>query len=302
MGGIGFNPVRIDKGHPTSVIIGSLGELLRIDPEGNQLGGISVPFPSQPTFGTVSSGTWIGTWVDRDLRKACMGATPLEGELFDGKGRDFLRNSQAPASDALPGSYTWSRDIEGEPMGISSNDGKVFFAILNTGIYKIDGEATEMWRAPYPQWPDLQDFSRVDSIAELVHTRDGIVIWSESGGVSLISEDDGTTLMSRTLSFPERVIGVRHDDRAGWMIMMSGRYAGIMSSLDSEPEVVKLPGPVMDSIGTSEGNWIWTGWRHDGRLEDGVIEVRNREDIGISILGSRVLTNSGDWSDHAFTE
>jgi hypothetical protein len=58
----------------------------------------------------------------------------------------------------------------------------------------------------------------------------------------------------------------------------------------------------MDSIGTSEGNWIWTGWRHDGRLEDGVIEVRNREDIGISILGSRVLTNSGDWSDHAFTE
>ena len=86
------------------------------------------------------------------------------------------------------------------------------------------------------------------------------------------------------------------------MIMMSGRYAGILSGLDSEPEVVKLPGPVMDSIGTSEGDWIWTGWRHDGRMKDGVIDIREREDIGISILGDRVLTNSGDWSFHAFTE
>ncbi len=299
---IGFNPVRIDKGHPTSVIIGSLGELLRIDSKGNQLGGISIPFPSQPTFGTVSSETWIGTWVDRDLRKACMGSTSLRGELFDGKGRDFLRNSQTHASDILPDSYTWSRDIEGEPMGISSNEGDVFFAILNTGIYKIDRGATEIWRAPYPQWPDLQEFNRFDSIVELIYTPDGIVIWSESGGISLVSVDDGTTLMSRTLRLPERIIGIRHDEEAGWMILMSGRYAGMMSNLDSKPEIVKLPGPVMDSVGTIGGNWIWTGWRHDGRMENGVIEIRDRDDIGISIVGSKVLTNSGRWSNHCFSE
>ncbi len=299
---LGFNPTRVDKGDPVSVIIGSMGEILKVDLEGRAVGKISFPFPTQPSFGAVSSGRWIGAWVDRGLKKACMGAISLESESGDGRGRDFLRTWNNSASEVLPDSYLWTRNIEGEPMGVSSKSGKVTFGVLNTGIYMVDEDASEIWRVPYPQWPELQEFSNVDSIVDIVHTPEGITIWSESGGISLVSEHDGNTLMSRTLRLPERIIGVRHDVESGWMIMMSGRYAGMMKSLDSELEILKLPGPMMDSIGTSGGNWIWTGWRHDGKVENGAIEIQERGDIGISILGGKVLTNSGCWSSHSFSE
>ena len=231
---LGFNPTRVDKGDPVSVIIGSMGEILKVDLEGRAVGKISFPFPTQPSFGAVSSGRWIGAWVDRGLKKACMGAISLESESGDGRGRDFLRTWNNSASEVLPDSYLWTRNIEGEPMGVSSKSGKVTFGVLNTGIYMVDEDASEIWRVPYPRWPELQEFSNVDSIVDIVHTPEGITIWSESGGISLVSEHDGNTLMSRTLRLPERIIGVRHDVESGWMIMMSGRYAGMMKSLDSE--------------------------------------------------------------------
>lgn len=299
---LGFNPTRVDKGNPISVIIGSMGEVLKVDHEGRAVGKVSIPFPTQPSFGAVSSGRWVGAWVERSLKKACMGAMSLDLESGDGRGRDFLRAGNRSASEVLPDSCLWTRDIEGEPMGVSSNNGKVTFGVLNTGIYMVNDDASEIWRTPYPQWPELQEFSSVDSVVDIIHTPEGIAIWSESGGISLVSEHDGSTLMSRALRLPERIIGVRHDGGSGWMILMSGRYAGMMKSLDSDIEILKLPGPMMDSISTGGGNWIWTGWRHDGKVNNGTIEIRERSDIGISILGERVLTNSGRWSNHSFSE
>ncbi|MBK69792.1 MAG: hypothetical protein CMB53_00095 [Euryarchaeota archaeon] len=299
---LGFNPVRIDKGDSVSVIIGSMGEIIRVDSEGVAVGNFSVPFPSQPTFGAICSGKWVGAWADRGFKKACMGAIPLNSELGFGRGRDFLRTNESSASEVLPDSCLWTRDIEGEPMGLASKEGNIIFGVLNTGIYKISGDATEIWRSPYPQWPELQDFSNVDSIIDIVHTPDGIAIWSESGGISLISDESGAALGSEVLKLPERVIGVRFDETNGWMIMMSGRYAATMKEMGSEPSIIKLPGPMMDCVVTEDGNWKWTGWRHDGILEDGTARIQERDDIGVSIIGDSVLTNSGRWSCHAFTE
>lgn len=302
MQGLGFNPVRVDKGDSLSVIVGSMGEIMKVDSEGRTVGNFSVPFPSQPTYGTICSGQWIGAWVDRGFKKACMGAIPLDGELGFGRGRDFLRTMGSSASDVLPDSCLWTRDIEGEPMGLTSNGEEITFGVLNTGIYRVDGGANEIWRSPYPQWPELQDFSNVDSIIDMVHTPDGIAIWSESGGFSLVSEDKGAVLRTEVLKLPERVIGVRFDENIGWMVMMSGRYAAMMKEIGSEPWIINLPGPMMDCVNAGDGNWKWTGWRHDGIMEDGSPRILEREDIGVSIIGDRVLTNSGRWRGHAFTE
>ena len=35
---LGFNPTRGDKGDPVSVIIGSMGEILKVDLEGREVG------------------------------------------------------------------------------------------------------------------------------------------------------------------------------------------------------------------------------------------------------------------------
>ena len=84
--------------------------------------------------------------------------------------------------------------------------------------------------------------------------------------------------------------------------MMSGRYAAMMKEIGSEPWIINLPGPMMDCVNAGDGNWKWTGWRHDGIMEDGSPRILEREDIGVSIIGDRVLTNSGRWRGHAFTE
>jgi hypothetical protein len=45
-----------------------------------------------------------------------------------------------------------------------------------------------------------------------------------------------------------------------------------------------------------EGDWIWTGWRHDGKLDkNGELSIKSRENIGIGIIGDNVLTNDGKW-------
>ena len=75
---IGFNPVRIDRGEGYSLIVGSDGQMLEMDNHKGQVSeGAMYPFPGVSSCGVVSSDSWIGSWVDRSMRKAYMGSFPL---------------------------------------------------------------------------------------------------------------------------------------------------------------------------------------------------------------------------------
>ena len=68
----GFQPMRVDQGEGAKVLVGSSGELLRIDEEGNPLHAPVTPFPASISGGVVMGEFWIGTWVDQELREARM--------------------------------------------------------------------------------------------------------------------------------------------------------------------------------------------------------------------------------------
>ena len=108
-------------------------------------------------------GVWVGTWVEHELQQARMAALPLVGEWAEGGGREMLRY-RTETADLMPSSSIWSRFLDAEPMAVSRAGDGVVFATLRRGIYRIDEEAVEIWRAPYPEWSDLSALASRDSL------------------------------------------------------------------------------------------------------------------------------------------
>ena len=68
-----------------------------------------------------------------------------------------------------------------------------------------------------------------------------------------------------------------------------------MDEIEGEFQIYKTGGPVLDAE-FYNGEWRWTGWRHDGRISgDRMLEIVNMDGIGVGILGGLVLTNDGHW-------
>ena len=293
---IGFNPVRIDRGERHSLIVGSDGQMLEMDNHKEQVSeGAMYPFPGVSSCGVVSSDSWIGSWVDRGMRKAYMGSFPL-GEKWESANSDSDVSGNRDVDQSVSKSASWTRELQSEPLAMCTVDENVVFACLGSGIYMIDGNASEIWRSPYPRWRELEDLVGIDSIVSLLRKGDEIYAFSSSGGYSVVSMITGHEINNGILSnLPERVRDVRFDQNSGWIIMLYGKNMAIMSDLNSKPVIFRVPGPVMD-VSPYDGGWKWTGWRHDGYLSNGKLNTFGRNEVGISLMGDLVLTNSGSWS------
>ncbi len=293
---LGFQPLRVDRGDSATIIIGSSGELVRIDEYGTPLHQPVRPFPAPVTGGAVLDGIWVGTWVEHELQQARMAALPLAGEWATGGGREMLRPS-AESTDLMPSSSIWSKFLDAEPMAVSRAGSGLFFATLRRGIYKIDEEAMEIWRAPYPEWSDLSKLASRDYLVSSNEVDGRIVIWSMAGGVTVVDSEDGGHVLSTVVSLPDTLSGVRHSDNGGWLLLLNSGRIALLDDFESEPVVIRTPGPVSDAV-YDDGCWRWTGWRHDGTLRDGEVRCASREQIGVALIGDRVLTNDGTWEDY----
>ena len=293
---LGFQPVRVDRGDSATVVIGSSGELVRIDEFGTPLHQPVRPFPASVTGGAVLDGVWVGTWVEHELQQARMAALPLVGEWAEGGGREMLRY-RTETADLMPSSSIWSRFLDAEPMAVSRAGDGVVFATLRRGIYRIDEEAVEIWRAPYPEWPDLSALASRDSLVSSNENDGRIVIWSEAGGVTAVDSENGGHVLSTVVPLPDSLSGVRHNEDGGWLLLLNSGGIALLDDLQSEPEVVRTPGPVLDAVHDGEF-WRWTGWRHDGALRDGEVQCAARDQFGVALIGDRVLTNDGTWDNY----
>ena len=293
---LGFQPMRVDRGDSATVVVGSLGELVRVDGMGAPMHQPVTPFPASVTEGAVLDGIWVGTWVEHEMQQARMAALPLDGEWVTGAGRDALRQRAEPAG-LMPSSSMWSRFLDAEPMAVSGVEGGLVFATLRRGIYKIGFDATELWRAPYPEWPQLSGLKPRDHMVSSNEVDGSVAIWSAAGGVCVLDIEDGSQVLSTTISLPDTLSGVRHSEDGGWLLLLNSGGIALLDELGSEPSVIGTPGPVTDAT-CEGGSWRWTGWRHDGVLSDGVAHFAARGQIGVGLLADRVLTNDGVWSDH----
>ena len=239
--------MRADRGDSATVVIGSSGELVRIDEFGTPLHQPVRPFPALVTGGAVLDSVWVGTWVEHELQQARMAALPLVGEWAEGGGREMLRY-RTETADLMPSSSIWSRFLDAEPMAVSRAGDGVVFATLRKGIYRIDEGAAEIWRAPYPEWPDLSGLASRDSLVSSNEIDGRIVIWSEAGGVTAVDSEDGGHVLSTVVPLPDSLSGVRHSEEGGWLLLLNNGGVVLLDDLQSEPEVVRTPGPVSDAI------------------------------------------------------
>ncbi len=295
-GGIGFAPSRIDRGEVSHVIAGTQGELVILDAQGTPTGSVSTPFPAPTIDGLVLKDRWIGIWLDREFRQARMAALPINEKWGDGVTREELRLSiGSPGEDILPSNSIWHRVLDAEPMTMGAFEENIVFATLS-GIYMIDSEANEIWRAPIPKWPMISKLSQYDSVSSINEFSGGLAVWSQAGGVSVLDPSNGIEIYNRVLEFGDKVCNAIYSKEAGWLVILHGGTVAVMDEIEGEHSIHKTKGPVMDSEFV-DGRWIWTGWRHDGDLSGGKVRSRRRRNIGVALLGGMVLSNDGSWSD-----
>lgn len=288
-----FQPMRVDHGDEVNILVGCSGELLRIDANGTPMHESVTPFPANISDGVVIGESWIGTWVDPELREARMAALPLVGNWEDGAGRQQLRE-YSNSEILMPASSIWSRRLDAEPMALTLVSNGVIFATLNRGIYMIDEEARELWRTSYPQWPSLTKFQYSDTLVSCTEFDDRIAVWSRSGAVTILDAKDGSFISNQIVSLTGPLAGVEYSKDGGWFLILENGGICLLSDLQDTPQLVDTPGPVFDARFSIEG-WKWTGWRHDGNNTGQKSETVNRQDIGIALVGDNVITNDGRW-------
>ena len=295
VGQVDFTPIRIDAGESGSVIAGTRGELAVLDSDGSSLGERKIPFPAPTIDGLVLEDRWIGIWLDREFRQARMAALPLGENWSEGESREHLRLSiGSGGEDVVPTNSIWHRVMDSEPMKIGGCGGNVVFATIS-GIYMIDPGANEIWRTQLPRWPSISSLGLFDNVVSINEFSDGLAVWSQAGGVSVLDPNNGMEIYNRVLELGDKVCNAEYSKEAGWIVMLHGGDIVVMGGIEGEHTTHRTTGPVMDSK-FIDGRWVWTGWRHDGALCDGEVLSSPRGNIGVAVLDGMVLANDGTWS------
>ena len=294
-GGIGFSPTGVARGDDLHVLIGTQGEVVKIDTEGMPIGPVVSPFPTPIVDSTIVGGRWCGMWMDRELRQATMAAIPLNVDWEDGPDREQLRTSIHSANgDFLkPSMSIWHRTLDSEPMKMGVSGENIVFTTV-TGTYMIDLDANEIWRGMLPRWPDISRLFPFDQIVGIIEMPEGLSIWSKAGGVSVLDPSNGLEIYSRTIRFGDKVSGVSYSEEGGWFVMLHEGAVAVMDKIEGDFRIYKTDAPVFDAH-FIDGSWRWTGWRHDGNLTNEEVDIFKRRSVGVSLVNESVLTNDGSW-------
>lgn len=299
---LNFTPSMVNRNGESIIIIGSSGELVKMNSKYEQIGQQTKPFPTSITSGVLFDNIWIGIWIDRELQDVRMAGIPLEIDWEDGIGRDALRVSSTNNDlDIIPKNALWQKILNSEPMGLGKIGENIVFTTINKGIYMIDQKGEEIWRDYYPIWRDLDITPDMNPIVSIIENDNGIVIWSAAGGVMEL-DHERTMKRSNIIKLKDKISNVKYSKEGGWFVMMHGKAIGILSDIDTKPLFIETPGPVLDAyFDSNEKSWKWTGWRHDGesQVENNTFSFKNRENIGIHISNSKILDNDGNWEDYS---
>ena len=230
-----------------------------------------------------------------------MAAIPLNEEWVDGPNREQLRISiHSTNGDSLkPAMSIWHRTLDSEPMKIGVSGENIVFTTV-TGVYMIDSDANEIWRGLLPRWPDISSLFAFDQIVGMVEFPGGLSIWSRAGGVSVLDPSNGLEIFSRTIQFGDKISGVSFSEEGGWFVMLHEGSIAVMDKIEGDFSLYKTGAPVLDAR-FIDGSWRWTGWRHDGNLTGDMVDVFERDNVGVSMVNGRVLTNDGSWSEWGAT-
>ena len=278
------------------VIIGSLGELAKLNQEGKALGETAIPLASAIPCSTAMEDSWIGVWVEAEMRLARMASLNLADEWKDGASKRDLRTSLNPMS-LHPKNSRWSHALDAEPTCVRCIDDGFCFVLRGRGIYRMDSQANEIWRSSLPSVLDgkLRGLETAISISQY---KDSLSIWYDNGLIVDITSDTGLEIDRRSLKIHEKVERVFHSETSHLLALAGGGF--LISDGEHILDSKSTPGP-LSAARENDGVWDFTGWRFDGRLSNGSLEISARDQLGIGFVSDKVLTNDGTLSDFAFT-
>lgn len=292
---VDFTPARVDEYDEGYIIIGTQGELTRIGADAELESRMVKPFPASITCSTGIDGGWLGVWVEPELRLARMARLDTDAEWIDGNTRSDLRIK--PPSSIQPAQAAWVRSMDTEPTTVCRTEQGFCFALRGRGIYHLDADANEIWRAQLPAVLDGRRRGLETAISIFVST-ESLSIWYDNGLVVELSLEDGSEIDRHSLRVSERVEGVFHHESQHLLALAGGGIC--LSDGKQILESHKTPGPVVAARHTDSG-WELTGWRLDGTLHNGELSLATRPEVGVGFVGQRVLTNDGTLADFQIT-
>ena len=294
--GIGYNTTRVNRGTGVNVVIGTMGELAKVDDSGRLLEEPAKPFPASIFDGVLIHDRWVGIWLDRELGDARMAALPLDQKWSDGPEREELRMAIASQRSLHPAGAMWHRRLDAEPIKMGTFEGNIVFATID-GAYMIDSDSNEVWRGVLPFWQEIAEIGIDDRIVAICEFPGGLALWSRAGGVAVLDPAQGGILYTKVIPTRDSVESVFYSENGGWVVCLHEGNVLLMDKIEEEPHLVRTNGAILDAEYSSKA-WRLTGWRNDvlvGKADDTPI-VAKTESIGIGIIGGIVMTNDGEWS------
>jgi len=291
-----FTPTRVDDCGGYYIVIGSLGELVKLDRDGKLIGESSIPFASTITHSTPLVDYWIGIWVEAEMKLARIASLKLDDLWVNGVSRGDLRTSQNPIS-LHPQNSVWSHALDSEPTCITSLDDDFCFVLRGKGVYRMDLEANEVWRSILPGTMDGK-LRGLETAISIFKSKDCLTIWYDNGLVVDISSDSGIELDRRRVQIPDRIERIFHSEDSHLLALAGGGF--LISDGEQILEHYLTPGPLFAAITRNEV-WEFTGWRFDGRLSNLGLEISSRDELGVGFVADKILTNDGTLCEFAVT-
>ena len=291
-----FTPTRVDDCGENYVVIGSLGELAKLDNDGKLIEDCSIPFPSTITHSTNLGDYWIGIWLEVEMRLARISSLNLSNIWENGNSRGELRTSLDPMS-LHPKNSVWSHALDSEPTCLTGLGDDFCFVLRGKGVYRMDKEANEVWRSSLPSTIDGK-FRGTETAISISQYDDFLSIWYDNGLVVDISADSGVEIDRRSLQISDRIERVFHSGDLHLLALSEGGF--LISNRETVLQSHNTPGPLF-AARNRNGNWEFTGWRFDGRLSNSSLEISPRNQLGVGFVADKVLTNDGTLSDFTIT-
>ena len=299
---LSFPPQKlIELGNERMLITGMDGELQIINENLEPESEYKIPFPTSISQSTVSNNILFACWMDLELMIARMAAIELDSEFKEGSTRSELRVKLNHENQPQVTGSRWSHILDSEPLAMIAGSNYVAFTTWKRGVYCIDHDSNELWRAPEIKWKN--HLKNANIVVSMNITKEGLLIWSKGAEWALINETNGEILnqgsvdfqhiLEKTFSYENKILLCCPEGNILWL-----------NNLDAnESWNTKQKGPVHDAKWDSEKKcWRLCVWREDMLWSKSSIETKSRKEIGKSIFKSKdswmVLDNSGAFSTH----
>ena len=292
---VSFTPTRVDNCAEYYVVIGSLGELAKLDRTGNLIGEVCTPFASTITHSIPLDDSWIGIWVEPEMRLARMARLKNEGTWRNGPSSSELRTSDNPMQ-LHPENSTWSHALDAEPTCITALGDVFCFVLRGRGVYLMDSEANEVWRSSLPN-SNVGRINGIETAISISNSEDKLSIWYDNGLIVDISLDTGLEIDRRKIKISERIERVFHGNDSHILALSQGGF--LLSDGEGIVEPYKTPGPLL-SARQKDGIWELTGWRFDAIIRETSLDISSRDQLGVGFIEGKILTNDGTLSEFSF--